>query len=291
MNFARSSHTCNVLYDGRVIVTGGFNPDNGFQQTSCEMYDPNTNSWQNIAPLNSGRDNHAAAVGIVGLLVSGGRYYNAELNLFEGQKSVEVYNQQTDSWEISFPEYSQSLSYHQLHDAMLAYVTPGGIANSGIDVEFTYSSREEFFTWESPGITSTLNPITPWYVEHSNNPGYLYASDLTSNSPDLVLYYSGGLKSNGVSNEIVSCYVAISSIPEIELMPLKIYPIPTADFATVEWGTNADYLLYVFDLNGKLVATQKGRDSKAQVSNLPSGNYIAKVTIGENTISGNLSFR
>jgi hypothetical protein len=98
MNFARSSHTCNLLGGGRVIVTGGFNPDNGFQQTSCEMYDPNTNTWQNIAPLNSGRDNHAAAVHLSGqrLVVSGGRYYNAELNLFEGQKSVEVYNQQTD---------------------------------------------------------------------------------------------------------------------------------------------------------------------------------------------------
>ena len=161
MNFARSSHTCTLVGGGRVIVTGGFNPDNGFQQTSCEMYDPNTNTWQNIAPLNSGRDNHAAVVGNSGLLVSGGRYYNAELNLFEGQKSVEVYNQQTDSWEISFPENSQSLSYHQLHDASLAYVTPGGIANSGIDAEFTYRSGEDFFTWESQGITSTLNPNTP----------------------------------------------------------------------------------------------------------------------------------
>ncbi len=295
MNFARSSHTCNILEDGRVIVTGGFNPDNGFQQTSCEMYDPITNTWQNIASLNSGRDNHAAAtINLSGqrLVVSGGRYYNAELNLFEGQKSLEIYDPQANMWTISFPEFSQSLSYHQLHSVYESFVfTPGGIGNSGVDVELTFGGNEEFLIYQEEGVFSSLNPSYAYYYPIDNSPGYLYASIFKFHPFYATVVYSGGLKNSGVSNEIVECGYVFESIPEIELSPLKIYPIPATDIATVEWGTNADYVLNVYDLNGKLVATQKGRDSKAQVAELPSGNYIAHVTIGENTISGNLSFR
>jgi hypothetical protein len=295
MNFARSSHTCNILNDGRVIVTGGFNPDNGFQQTSCEIYDPATNTWQNIAPLNSGRDNHAAAtIDLNGqrLVISGGRYYNPQLNLFEGQSSLEIYDPQANIWTIAFPEFSQSLSYHQLHFVYGSIVfTPGGVGNSGVDVELTFGGKEGFDIYQEDAVISSLNPNTLLYSEIDNSPGYLYASIIKLNPFITPILYSGGLKSSGISNEIVECSYIFESVPEIELPPLKIYPIPAADFATVEWGTNADYVLNVFDLNGKLVATQKGRDSKALVSNLPSGNYIANVTIGENTISGNLSFR
>lgn len=286
MNFARSSHTINLLPNGKVLVTGGYNPDNGFQQTSCEIYDPVQNSWTNVAPLNVGRDNHASAIYDDKMVVSGGRIYNGELNIFEGQSTLELYDIVNDAWTLLTNTNAQPYSYHMLHGVQgyeINFITAGGIGNSGIDVEFTYSTMDAFVLGQPSEfvLASSIN-----YVEQITPPGYLYASVLTTS-----LIWSGGLTSEGVSTDIFECPVAVESIPEIELPPLKIYPIPATDIATVEWGTNVDYVLNVYDLNGKLVATQKGRDSKAQVAELPSGNYIAHVTIGENTISGNLSFR
>lgn len=231
MNSARSSHTITLLPNGKVLVTGGYNPDNGFQQTSCEIYDPSLNTWTNAAPLNSGRDNHAAAIYENVLVVSGGRFYNAELNIFEGQSSLEVYDIANDSWQLKTNPNAQPYSYHKLHGALgyeINFVTAGGIGNSGINVDFTYSPMDAFLLSEQDEffLASSIDQ-----VDDTTPPGYLYASVLGTS-----LIWSGGLTAEGVSSEIFSCPVAVESVSQIELSPLKIYPTPARDIAIVEWG-------------------------------------------------------
>jgi hypothetical protein len=304
MNFGRSSHTCTLMSDGRVIVTGGYNPDNGFQQTSCEMYDPSTNTWENIAPLNSGRDNHAASSytwdgdEVESLVVSGGRFFNADLNLFEGQSTFEVYDVEANTWTLISPDFSQPMYYHNMHvydGFSRTFSIPGSIGNSGIDVQKTYYGRLDmwFESFPDSPITSQ-DPSTEYFAgEQLNIPGYLYAS---STAPSMQffyseVYYSGGLKDEGVSSDLAHCIVNIESVTEVVLAPLKIYPTPAVDVVTVEWGTAADYEIQVFDTNGKIVFTNSGRGEKTQVPQLPSGAYVAAVRIAENALSSTFTFR
>ena len=304
MNFGRSSHTCTVMLDGRVIVTGGYNPDNGFQQTSCEIYDPITNTWENIAPLNSGRDNHAAssyiwnAGEVESLVVSGGRFFNADLNLFEGQSTFEVYDLEANTWTLISPDFSQPMSYHKMHlyeELSPTLAIPGSIGNSGIDVQNTYYGRLDmwFDVFPETPITSQ-DPSTEYFTgEQLNIPGYLYASAKTplAASGDGDIYYSGGLEADGVSSDLAYCAIDYLSVPKVVLTPLKIYPTPAVDVVTVDWGTAADFEIQVFDTNGKIVFTNRGRGEKTQVPQLPSGAYVAAVRFGENTLSSTFTFR
>ncbi|MFO0359983.1 MAG: T9SS type A sorting domain-containing protein, partial [Flavobacteriales bacterium] len=77
----------------------------------------------------------------------------------------------------------------------------------------------------------------------------------------------------------------------VVLTPLKIYPTPAVDVVTVECGTAADFEIQVFDTNGKIVFTNRGRGEKTQVPQLPSGAYVAAVRFGENTLSSTFTFR
>ena len=304
MNFGRSSHTCTLMSDGRVIVTGGYNPDNGFQQTSSEIYDPITNTWENIAPLNSGRDNHAASSYIwnggevESLVVSGGRFFNADLNLFEGQSTFEVYDVEANTWTLISPDFSQPMSYHNMHvyeGFSQTLCIPGSIGNSGIDVQNTYYGRLDTWFESFPDLPVTSqDPSSEFFAgEQFTIPGYLYASSTAPNWQDLYdeIYYSGGLKDEGVSSDLAYCSVHIESVPEVVLTPLKIYPTPAVDVVTVEWGTAADFEIQVFDTNGKIVFTNRGRGEKTQVPQLPSGTYVAAVRFGENTLSSIFTFR
>ena len=93
MNVGRASHTLTPVGDGRFVVTGGFNAAAGFQLASCEVYDPATDIWTEIEPLPTAVDNHAATLITLytqapnTVMVTGGRVYNAGLNLFEGVAS------------------------------------------------------------------------------------------------------------------------------------------------------------------------------------------------------------
>jgi len=76
MATGRIAHTCTLLPDGRVLVTGGrrYPADayvldttpypNGlapiWNHASCEVYNPATNTWQTISPMSTARYNHSA---------------------------------------------------------------------------------------------------------------------------------------------------------------------------------------------------------------------------------------
>ena len=58
---ARSLHIMVKLRDGRVLVAGGQTDDHeDFGLDAAEVYDPATNKWQAIAPMNECRWHHAA---------------------------------------------------------------------------------------------------------------------------------------------------------------------------------------------------------------------------------------
>jgi Secretion system C-terminal sorting domain/Kelch motif/Galactose oxidase, central domain len=156
MNMGRSSHTLTKLNDGRFLVTGGFNAVEGFQLSTCEVYDPISNEWTSVDDMADTRDHHAAVLLNDGsVMVAGGRRFNPDLNLFEGMTECEIYNPTTDSW-VQGADLPEPQNYHQLiYIVGPYYLLPGGVDNTGIDVDITYSLSTEYNQSSSSWIEST----------------------------------------------------------------------------------------------------------------------------------------
>ncbi|MBL0175569.1 MAG: T9SS type A sorting domain-containing protein [Ignavibacteria bacterium] len=101
MQVAREGHTATLLSDGRVMVTGGA----GYEETSCEVFDPATNggqgSWFLLAPMKMGRRNHGAALMKDGILLVTGAWV-----MGQGAQSCEVFETSSPAssvWKLVSP--------------------------------------------------------------------------------------------------------------------------------------------------------------------------------------------
>jgi N-acetylneuraminic acid mutarotase len=63
MKHARIAHAATLLKDGRVLVTGGRAPNPwDDEMASAEVYDPGSNTWQDVDPMPAPRANHTATL-------------------------------------------------------------------------------------------------------------------------------------------------------------------------------------------------------------------------------------
>ena len=96
---SRLGAAATLLPGGKVLVTGG---ESGFATglftNSAELYDPDTNSWQDAANLTNPRRSHSAVLLPDGnVLVAGGRIQDGSL-FGVITSDYEIYNPQTDTW-------------------------------------------------------------------------------------------------------------------------------------------------------------------------------------------------
>jgi N-acetylneuraminic acid mutarotase len=90
MNTAREKHTATLLPDGRVLVVGGQNNNDG-PLASTEIFDPLQNTWTYAAAMNKTRYDHTATLMPNGrVLVSGGNP--------EAYSDGESYDPLTNTW-------------------------------------------------------------------------------------------------------------------------------------------------------------------------------------------------
>ena len=82
-----------MLPDGSVLVTGGYDNENGAALTSAELYDPASASWSATGSLNSARGNHTATLLSNGLVLVAGGYPN-----HIAISSAELYDPASGSW-------------------------------------------------------------------------------------------------------------------------------------------------------------------------------------------------
>jgi N-acetylneuraminic acid mutarotase len=90
MKKARTGHTATLLQNGRVLVTGGYNDDDGYL-SECEVYDPDTDLWIYGGWLNQPRSSHGAAALDDGSVLIIGGYFEDEYE-WEILKSCEIYD-------------------------------------------------------------------------------------------------------------------------------------------------------------------------------------------------------
>ena len=95
LKYGRYSHA-SFLYNGKVIITGGINPDN-----STEIFTLSTGIVSAGGNLNVGRHAHGMGIlkikGIPKLVVFGGRSYQTQTHT----SIVEVWNDDTETWHIA----------------------------------------------------------------------------------------------------------------------------------------------------------------------------------------------
>jgi len=92
LTVARNQHTATLLPDGRVLITGGF--DGSAKLASCEIYDPEAETWSLTASLSVARVLHTATLLEDGrVLVVGGSNPNSR-----SLKTFEIYDPATGTW-------------------------------------------------------------------------------------------------------------------------------------------------------------------------------------------------
>lgn len=283
LNFGRSSHTITLLPDGKVLVTGGFNPDFNFQMNQCEIYDPGTGQWTLTDALSNSRDNHAASVVTMvlngnehfGVAVSGGRYFNGALNYFEGMTSVEFWDIINQTW-VDLAPLSAGQSYHEMFsvstpfssDFQTQFLIPGGMMNSGIGIEETYSP-------------STSSEGSLWYTVYEQPIPHQgrkrSASVLFENeNADWVVQY-GGLTAGGDLNEVGVFEAIWVGIEEQENAEILIYPQPSKGDVFIQLSSSEPAQIEIFDVLGQKVKNFNGLGLE-KIHLETTGQYVVRVT-------------
>lgn len=119
----------------------------------------------------------------------------------------------------------------------------------------------------------------------------LYGQSLSSTNSGAVsnnnLIYSVGevfvvpINQNEASSGIIGAISRIEftslGIDEIELTEkLKFFPNPASNSVFLEIENEIIKIIYIFDLNGKLVISQKNINNQIDLSSLQTGTYIVK---------------
>jgi N-acetylneuraminic acid mutarotase len=115
MHAARAGHTATLLPDGRVVVMGGEVLPSREMIETVEAYDPQVDSWTELAPLPESRCNHTATLLDDGtILVVGGGQSNA-IGLPSGlqvRTEALIYDPTTDSYESLGPNLVPRHGHH-----------------------------------------------------------------------------------------------------------------------------------------------------------------------------------
>ena len=272
MIYARSAHSATLLPSGRVLVAGGFNPNFGFQMTQCEVYDPESDTWTEVSPLNVARDNFGASSGnaenIQSTIVAGGRFFNADLNLFQGLASAEVYDEVSDEWTLIEMPFGSSYN-HLLYEPLTSSMTcVAGVDESGIDVTLTYAPDMVFDPiWNEPDIVvyEAEEPTATNVVIQR------YRSAAAS-----LLGGTSWMVCGGDEAGIGSCVLydeTLSSVAEERVTELSVFPNPS--HSVVNFSDKRPHEWNMCNSLGQQV--RSGRGLQVDLNGLPAGCYYLKV--------------
>ena len=277
MNVGRASHTLTPVGDGRFVVTGGFNAAAGYQLASCEVYDPATDTWTEIEPLPTAVDNHAATLITLytqapnTVMVTGGRVYNAGLNLFEGVASGALLDLGTMTWapfDLTSP-HSYHLSCHLDPNAPEVFIL-GGADQTGVGVTTTFGTTE----WTLGNESSAWPDVS---VQTQNR---VRAAGSRSGTSNVACYtVCGG--DEALAGTCFTVCPETSSItePSAAAPEVGVHPNPAVGRAVV-WSVDRAHEQgwTLLSVGGEVV--RQGRGNALDVTGLPAGPYLLNLPDG-----------
>lgn len=272
MIYARSAHSATLLPSGRVLVAGGFNPNLGFQMNQCEVYDPESDTWTEVSPLNVARDNFGASGGnaenIRPTIVAGGRVFNADLNLFQGIASAEEYDEENDEWTLI--EMPHGTSYnHLLYEPISdAFTSVAGVDETGIGVSTTYATDMVFDPYMNEPDLVVYELPDMWEPEV-----------VVERYRSAVACLEGGvycLVCGGDEAGIGSCVLykeTLSSVEEERAIDLSVFPNPSS--TSVQFSDKRPHEWVLINNLGQ--HQRSGRGLQCDLNGLPAGCYFLQV--------------
>ena len=99
LEFPRQFHTSVKLNNGKIMVIGGTPDDNRFHGINeCEVYNPVTDQWETIAPMNFRRAFHSSIKLEDGRVFVCGGYNPPDVSSYNMLNNCEIYSPNNDTW-------------------------------------------------------------------------------------------------------------------------------------------------------------------------------------------------
>ena len=167
MTIRRCYHTASLLFNGKVLVTGGLTNYSYAQATqTSEIYDPATGTWTPTSTMNEGRSYHTASVLMNGHVLVAGGYYNC--------LTAELYDPLRQTWTMT-----GNMSYGR--ERPTASILPNGkvvvvgVANYRMSEMYDPSSGQ----WSLSG--NTLQTVV-WHTSSTLSNGRLLIAGGSNNN-------------------------------------------------------------------------------------------------------------
>ena len=107
------------------------------------------------------------------------------------------------------------------------------------------------------------------------------ASSISNNGKYIGGYLNGGLTSQGWMIKLDDAFLATST--EAKTADIKIYPNPTSQYFSIQSPKNKIDTVEVINMEGRLVEKFNTSLEKYDISKLPAGNYMIKITSNSKT--------
>lgn len=152
----RHDHAVALLADGRALITGGVSSSGGPGQPhvtqTAEIYDPNSNAWQPVAPMRQARYNHSASLLPDGRVLVVGGFVPGPFHV--ATRSAEAYDPTLDEWHPIAPMPTARAVHATAVLADGSVLVAGGVINPPNELHATDASEvyhPATNTWRATG--------------------------------------------------------------------------------------------------------------------------------------------
>jgi hypothetical protein len=147
LSLVRYSFRASTLPDGRVLAEGGFAP--GSYTPEAETYDPATNAWTVVSPMNQGRGEQSATLLADGRVLVAGGYAGPVLS------SAEIFDPSTGQWQVTGSMHVNRTRQAAVRLCDGRVLVVGGWNGQGISSAETYDPSTGLWTL-TPGSLPVL---------------------------------------------------------------------------------------------------------------------------------------
>lgn len=258
------------------MAIGGFNPSEGFQLASTEVW--NGAEWAPGPDLPYAADNLAAvwASSPDVVVVTGGRVYNAAANVFEGVAGGAFLGDGDTEWtafDLAYPHSYHAMGHHYFGGpyADAGFYVEGGVDQTGAGLSPAPSTSEYGSTYDE-----SIGPLNVEFVDLPNPMAGRFRAAIV---PNYTWWYVTGGDAEGIG----TAYRVQLDHPESVDSPLAAantlvaFPNPSVGRTGI-LGLQANDQWTLFDGSGKQV--DAGTGPSVDVSPLPAGGYVLRTADG-----------
>ena len=258
---------CSCVLNDKIYIIGGLNISTF--ETSNFVYDPVTDEWDSIAPLNYHRQQASCCVFENKIYVFGG--FNGNLSW---EARTEVYDPLTNTWSVSSLIPGAFHSHHAfMYDNKIYNIGGGGITDD-IHSEPVWMFDPASNLWQE------MRDIPKDFMGSAQQQigDYIYIFGGYTHSPGVQDFISKN-EAYRINLGLLDIKTFSESNSLIGGLPVNIYPNPCDDVIYIEIENSDGARLEIYSVSGKLIFRKElhSRFEKIDISKMLEGIYFVKV--------------